>query len=134
MIKTDYSVVEVVLDTGRKHQIRTQLSHLGHSIYGDIKYGGRYHIHQGRENDTSSSSSSPSISSSSSSSSSLMGIELYAYSLAFTHPVTKVALMFQSKIPNNWRRHFHRDIVNKIDMYVHAPLNHRLHTDDATVD
>ena len=52
MIKTDYSVVEVVLDTGRKHQIRTQLSHLGHPIYGDTRYGGRYHIHQGRENDS----------------------------------------------------------------------------------
>ena len=52
MIKSDYSVVEVVLDTGRKHQIRTQLSHLGHPIYGDIKYGGRYHIHQGREVDS----------------------------------------------------------------------------------
>jgi len=112
MIKTYYSVVEVVLDTGRKHQIRTQLSHLGHPIYGDIRYGGRYHIHQGRENDTSSSSSSS------------MGIALHAYSLAFTHPVTKVALMFQSKIPNNWRRHFHPDIVNKIDMYIHTPLNH----------
>ena len=127
MIKSDYSVVEVVLDTGRKHQIRTQLSHLGHPIYGDTKYGGRYHIHQGRENDTSSSSSSSSISSSSasiSSSSSSMGIALHAYSLAFTHPVTKVALMFQSKIPNNWRRHFHPDIVNKIDMYIHTPLNH----------
>jgi 23S rRNA pseudouridine1911/1915/1917 synthase len=120
MIKSDYSVVEVVLDTGRKHQIRTQLSHLGYPIYGDIKYGGRYHIHQGSENDTSSSSSA-SISSSSSSS---MGIALHAYSLAFTHPVTKVALMFQSKIPNNWKRHFHPDIVNKIDMYIHASLNH----------
>jgi 23S rRNA-/tRNA-specific pseudouridylate synthase len=38
MIKSDYSVVDVVLDTGRKHQIRTQLSHRGHPIYGDIKW------------------------------------------------------------------------------------------------
>jgi 23S rRNA-/tRNA-specific pseudouridylate synthase len=51
-IKGDYNVVEVVLDIGRKHQIRTQLSHLGHPIYGDIKYGGRYHIHQGRDVDS----------------------------------------------------------------------------------
>ena len=123
-IKSDYSVVEVVLDTGRKHQIRTQLSHLGHPIYGDIKYGGRYHIHQGREMDSSSSSSSSSSSPSSSppsssSSSSSMGIALHAYSLAFTHPVTKVALMFLSEIPNNWKLHFHPDIVNKIDIHIH---------------
>jgi 23S rRNA-/tRNA-specific pseudouridylate synthase len=52
MIKSDYSVVEVVLDTGRKHQIRTQLSHLGHPIYEDIKYGGRNYVHKGREVDS----------------------------------------------------------------------------------
>ncbi|MCB0418914.1 MAG: RNA pseudouridine synthase, partial [Bdellovibrionales bacterium] len=34
-----YSLVEVKLITGRKHQIRAQLSAAGHPIVGDKKYG-----------------------------------------------------------------------------------------------
>ena len=35
----DYSLVEVDLITGRSHQIRAQLSNIGHPIIGDMKYG-----------------------------------------------------------------------------------------------
>lgn len=35
----DLSLVAVKLHTGRSHQIRVQLSHMGHPIYGDQKYG-----------------------------------------------------------------------------------------------
>lgn len=34
----DYSVVEVDLETGRPHQIRVQLSKIGHPIFGDYRY------------------------------------------------------------------------------------------------
>lgn len=37
----DLSVVRVLLHTGRHHQIRLQLANIGHSIYGDQKYGTR---------------------------------------------------------------------------------------------
>lgn len=49
-IITDVSVIksgagltyaEVGLVTGRKHQIRAQLSHIGHPVLGDMKYGSR---------------------------------------------------------------------------------------------
>ena len=33
------SLVECKLDTGRTHQIRVHMSHLGHSIFGDPVYG-----------------------------------------------------------------------------------------------
>ena len=33
------SLVEIYLETGRSHQIRAHLSHLGNPIIGDIKYG-----------------------------------------------------------------------------------------------
>lgn len=33
------TLVLVRLYTGRKHQIRAQLSHLGHPVLGDVKYG-----------------------------------------------------------------------------------------------
>jgi 23S rRNA pseudouridine1911/1915/1917 synthase len=35
------SLVEVTLETGRTHQIRAQLSHAGHPLLGDGKYGSR---------------------------------------------------------------------------------------------
>ena len=34
------TVVECVLETGRTHQIRVHLSHIGHPIFGDERYGG----------------------------------------------------------------------------------------------
>lgn len=33
------SLLEIQLESGRYHQIRVQLSHLGHPVLGDIKYG-----------------------------------------------------------------------------------------------
>lgn len=37
--KENLSLLKVTLHTGRSHQIRVQLSHMGHPIYGDQKYG-----------------------------------------------------------------------------------------------
>ena len=34
-----FSLLKVILKTGRHHQIRAQLSHIGHPIVGDSKYG-----------------------------------------------------------------------------------------------
>ena len=48
----NYSLLKVKLETGRHHQIRTQLSKIGMSIKGDLKYGfprpnsnGSIHLH-----------------------------------------------------------------------------------------
>lgn len=37
----DVSLIDVELITGRSHQIRAQMSHLGHPLLGDSKYGDR---------------------------------------------------------------------------------------------
>lgn len=37
--RQDRSLLEVDLDTGRKHQIRAHLAHLGHPVLGDDRYG-----------------------------------------------------------------------------------------------
>jgi 23S rRNA pseudouridine1911/1915/1917 synthase len=35
----NYTFIDIDLETGRYHQIRVQLSHHGHPIIGDVKYG-----------------------------------------------------------------------------------------------
>ena len=62
------SLVKVNLHTGRHHQIRVQLSHFGHSIFGDQKYGTRG---QGKQ------------------------IALWAYKLTIKHPITKEEITFK---------------------------------------
>ncbi|MDX9704564.1 MAG: RNA pseudouridine synthase [Weeksellaceae bacterium] len=59
-----YSLLEVDLFTGRSHQIRSQLSFIGHPIKGDLKYGAK------RSNPDGS-------------------ISLHARSIQFLHPVRK---------------------------------------------
>lgn len=59
-----YTLLEINLLTGRKHQIRAQLSALGHPIKGDLKYGARRSNRDG-------------------------GISLQAHRIQFTHPVSK---------------------------------------------
>ncbi len=62
-----YSLLEVELHTGRHHQIRAQLSAIGHPIKGDLKYGAK------RSNEDGS-------------------IALHARRLMFEHPVSHQAL------------------------------------------
>jgi len=59
-----YAVLEIKLETGRHHQIRSQLTHIGFPIKGDLKYGAK------RNNPDGS-------------------IDLHARSLVFEHPTTK---------------------------------------------
>ncbi len=66
----NYTVLKVELKTGRFHQIRSQLAHIGCAIKGDVKYGAR------RKNKDRS-------------------IYLHAYELSFDHPVTKERKMYQ---------------------------------------
>ena len=64
----DLSLVKIKLYTGRHHQIRVQLAHVGHSIFGDQKYGTRG---KGKQ------------------------IALWAYELTIQHPITKQELTFK---------------------------------------
>ncbi len=66
------SLIEIDLETGRYHQIRLQLSHIGHPIVGDAKYGSRTLF---------------------------QGIALHHTRLQITHPVTKEHLSFDSPPP-----------------------------------
>ena len=70
-----YTLLEIDLETGRHHQIRSQLSHIGSSIKGDLKYG------FDRSNKDGS-------------------IHLHARSLSFVHPVKKEKLTIVAPPPN----------------------------------
>ena len=76
-----YSLVELALETGRTHQIRVHMAHLGHPIVGDPVYGGDRHLPV-----------------------KLAGQALHARELSFTHPVTGVALHFLAEPPSTMRK------------------------------
>jgi len=69
-----YLLIEVVLETGRHHQIRAQLSEIGLTIKGDLKYGSR------RSNKDGS-------------------IDLHARQVIFIHPVTKNLINIIAPLP-----------------------------------
>jgi 23S rRNA pseudouridine1911/1915/1917 synthase len=73
------SLLEVTLQTGRKHQIRLQLSAIGSPILGDRKYGSRREFPK--------------------------GIALHARKLTVEHPTTRGHLTFEAPLPPSWR-HF----------------------------
>ena len=62
------SLLEVELVTGRSHQIRVQLSHIGHPVFGDARYKGD--VVKGAD------------------------LALHAYLLRFCHPVSKDTMTF----------------------------------------
>ena len=66
---TPVTLVEIGLMTGRFHQIRCQMSYIGHPLYGDKKYGSKNTI-------------------------SAMEFPLCAYRISFPHPITKEVLTF----------------------------------------
>ena len=73
-----YSLLEVELLTGRHHQIRCQLSHMGCPIKGDLKYGAPRSNPDG-------------------------GICLHSYRAIFVHPVQKVELTVEAPVPDTWK-------------------------------
>lgn len=71
-----YSFIEINPMTGRHHQIRVQLSHMGCIIKGDLKYGAK------RSNKDGS-------------------ICLHARKLSFVHPVKKETVEIVAPVPND---------------------------------
>jgi 23S rRNA pseudouridine1911/1915/1917 synthase len=72
--KGKHTLLEIQLHTGRKHQIRAQLSAIGCPIVGDVKYAAAVPDKNGR-------------------------IFLHAAKLTFTHPITNLQVTIESKHP-----------------------------------
>lgn len=71
----DSSLVKLRLETGRTHQIRVHLSHLGHPLLGDDLYGGSLEM--------------------------IKRQTLHSWRLQFIHPVTKENIRLQAPLPTD---------------------------------
>lgn len=78
----DYSLLEVELKTGRTHQIRVHLAHLGFPLCGDDKYGD-FALNKQLEGEG------------------LRRMFLHAALLRFAHPLSGAALSFASQLPDD---------------------------------
>jgi len=70
-----YSLVSLKLETGRTHQIRVHMKHIGHPLPGDFLYNPDY--------------------------SGIQRQALHSHKLSFTHPITKECLEFTAELPND---------------------------------
>jgi 23S rRNA pseudouridine1911/1915/1917 synthase len=82
--------VEARLETGRTHQVRVHLNHLGHSCLGDPTYG------TPTENQSKWKILPKPIQEKVSQ---LVGQALHAHSLGFIHPISKKELYFEANMP-----------------------------------
>ena len=82
------SLIECRLETGRTHQIRVHLAHLGHPILGDSTYGTGYRTKAARLPPPARAALET-----------LGRQALHAYLLAFQHPDSGEILRFQSELP-----------------------------------
>ena len=89
----DVSLVRLVLETGRTHQIRVHLAHIGHPILGDAVYGSGFK--------TRLASLKPEARAEASA---LPRQALHAETLHFEHPSTGKKLRFNSELPEDLRR------------------------------
>ena len=69
----EVSLLEIKLDTGRTHQIRCHMAHVGHPVLGDELYGGG-----------------------------CGGVHLHVHKISIVHPRTKAPMIFTSPMPNEW--------------------------------
>ena len=83
----EYTLIECSLETGRTHQIRVHMSHIGHPVEGDPLYN--------KKNATSLYDK---------------GQLLVAYKLHLIHPITKKEMDFEIPLPD-----YFTDIINRLN-------------------
>lgn len=82
-----YTMLSVALETGRTHQIRVHMAHIGHPLVGDPTYGGRKQL---------------SAKVSENAKKFIMNFNrqaLHAYELGFIHPKTGEEMLFEAPVP-----------------------------------
>ena len=83
--KEKYTLLEVNIETGRTHQIRVHLSHIGFPIIGD-------EVYSNGKNEWG-----------------IKGQFLHAYKLEFLHPITKKPMKLTAEMPE-----YLKNIINEL--------------------
>jgi 23S rRNA pseudouridine1911/1915/1917 synthase len=98
------TLVECILETGRTHQIRAHMQHIGHPLFNDAKYGGDQII-----KGTTFTKYKQFIQN-------CFDIcprqALHAMTLGFRHPITDKAMTFKSELPDDMKA-----LISKWDSY-----------------
>jgi 23S rRNA pseudouridine1911/1915/1917 synthase len=84
------SLLRLTLETGRTHQVRVHLAHIGHPLLGDMTYGST-HKASARKLDSEAEAALEK----------LQRQALHAAELMFQHPVTGKRLRFESPLPDD---------------------------------
>ncbi len=85
------SLVRCVLETGRTHQIRVHMAHIGHPLLGDGVYGAGFRTSARKLSETSRQALND-----------LNRQALHATTLGFEHPVTGRHMQFESPAPDDF--------------------------------
>jgi len=89
------SHLSVRLETGRTHQIRVHMAHVGHPVFGDPVYGGRTRP---------LAALNPGVRATAQELLALISRQaLHAKTLGFVHPVLKKKMLFDSELPEDFR-------------------------------
>jgi 23S rRNA pseudouridine1911/1915/1917 synthase len=82
-----FTLVKVQLETGRTHQIRVHMAHIGHPVVGDLVYN-------------HGASGTPAMRTKLK----LLGHALHATQLSFVHPINNRLLEFEAPLPEHFQR------------------------------
>lgn len=78
------ALVECTLETGRTHQVRVHMAHIGHPLIGDSVYSNRQNPYRIGQNQSKFDRQA-----------------LHAASLGFIHPISGETLLFESSLPED---------------------------------
>ena len=101
------TLVECILETGRTHQIRVHMKHIGHPLFADATYGGE-EVLRGQRSSTYKAFINNCFKCCSRQA-------LHAKTLGFIHPITGVQMDFDSEWPDDFRQ-----LIEKWRGYIHG--------------
>lgn len=104
------TLVECILETGRTHQIRAHMKHIGHPLFGDERYGGT-EILRGQRSSTYKAFIQNCFKV-------CNRQALHAKTLGFVHPTTGRQMDFTSDLPNDMQQ-----LIDKWSIYIHGTNN-----------